>query len=186
MGCVTESCNKGAFTFYTETESNANKLNEDNLNYSFMKEPQYDQMSKEFFNILNEMRISPEKYIEESKDHNLFEIFIKLKPCPEINLYQNDLNKLKRYLMKSYVKNKSINEQEKEIKNLINENISEIYLFQLISFNNNIKENVWDFLSNNEDDIEKIFDTKYKNVIIIGIPLEHNIKILFNLIFYKE
>ena len=88
--------------------------------------------------------------------------------------------------MKSYLKKKNISEQEKEIKNVINENIEEICLFQTICFNNDMKENVWDFLEGNEDDLEKIFDNKYNSIIIVSIPLEHKTKTLLTLIFYKE
>ena len=167
--------------------SNSNKLNEDNISYAFMKEPQYDTMSKEFFNILNDIRTNPENFLEESKEHNLFEIFIKLRPCSDILYKDTDLDPLKKYIMNSYFKNKNIFERDNEVKKLINENLSEICLFQTISsINNNIKQNVWDFLEENEDDIEKIFDTNYNKLIIISIPLEHNTKILLTLIFYKE
>ena len=186
MGCVAEACNKGSISFSKEYDSNSGKYNEESLSYSFIKEPQYDQISKEFYDILNEIRINPENFIEESKSHNLFEIFIKLKPCSEIKYYNNDLSQIKKYLMKSYLKKKNISEQEKEIKNVINENIEEICLFQTICFNNDMKENVWDFLEGNEDDLEKIFDNKYNSLIIVSIPLEHKTKTLLTLIFYKE
>ena len=186
MGCVAESCNKGTISFSPEYDSNKNKTSEESLSYSFIKEPQYDQMSKEFFVILNDIRKNPEKFIEESKEHNLFEIFMKLKHCPELNYNEADIDKIKRYLMKSYFKKKSIFEQEKEIKNLIKENINDICIFQPITFNNNIKENVWDFLAENEDEIEKIFDVQCNSIIIIHIPLEHNSKMLLTLIFYRE
>ena len=186
MGCVAEACNKGSITFTPEVNSNTNNLSEENINYGFMQEPQYDQMSKEFFNVLNDIRTNPENFLEESKEHNLFEIFIKLKPCSDIIYKDNDLDSLKKYIMNSYFKNKNLIERDNEIKKLINENLSEICLFQTISTNNNIKQNVWDFLEENEDDIEKIFDTLYNKLIIISIPLEHNTKILLTLIFYKE
>ena len=186
MGCVAEACNKGSITFTPEVNSNTNTLSEENINYGFMQEPQYDQMSKEFFNVLNDIRTNPENFLEESKEHNLFEIFIKLKPCSDIIYKDNDLDSLKQYIMNSYFKNKNLIERDNEIKKLINENLSEICLFQTISTNNNIKQNVWDFLEENEDDIEKIFDTLYNKLIIISIPLEHNTKILLTLIFYKE
>ena len=186
MGCVAEACNKGSITFTPEVNPNTNKLNEENINYTFMKEPKYEQMSKEFFNVLNDIRTNPENFLEESKEHNLFEIFIKLKPCSDIIYKDNDLDLLKKYIMNSYFKNKNLIERDIEIKKLINENLSEICLFQTISTNNNIKQNVWDFLEENEDDIEKIFDTQYNKLIIISIPLEHNTKILLTLIFYTE
>ena len=187
MGCVTEACNKGSITFSPEVNSNLNKLNEDNISYAFMKEPQYDTMSKEFFNILNDIRTNPENFLEESKEHNLFEIFIKLRPCSDILYKDTDLDPLKKYIMNSYFKNKNIFERDNEVKKLINENLSEICLFQTISsINNNIKQNVWDFLEENEDDIEKIFDMKYNNLIIVCIPLDYNTQLLLNLIFYVE
>ena len=186
MGCVAEACNKGSITFTPEVNSNTNKLSEENINYGFMQEPQYDQMSKEFFNVLNDIRTNPENFLEESKEHNLFEIFIKLKPCSDIIYKDNDLDSLKKYIMNSYFKNKNLIERDNEIKKLINENLSEICLFQTISTNNNIKQNVWDFLEENEDDIEKIFDMKYNNLIIVCIPLDYNTQLLLNLIFYVE
>ena len=142
MGCVAEACNKGSITFTPEVNSNTNNLSEENINYGFMQEPQYDQMSKEFFNVLNDIRTNPENFLEESKEHNLFEIFIKLKPCSDIIYKDNDLDSLKKYIMNSYFKNKNLIERDNEIKKLINENLSEICLFQTISTNNNIKQNV--------------------------------------------
>ena len=94
MGCVAEACNKGSITFTPEVNSNTNQLSEENINYGFMQEPQYDQMSKEFFNVLNDIRTNPENFLEESKEHNLFEIFIKLKPCSDIIYKDNDLDSL--------------------------------------------------------------------------------------------
>ena len=49
-----------------------------------------------------------------------------------------------------------------------------------------MKENVWSLLEDNEDDIEKIFDMKYNNLIIVCIPLDYNTQLLLNLIFYVE
>jgi dsDNA-binding SOS-regulon protein len=186
MGCVAEACNKGGITFANEFDSNMNKTNDETINYSFIKEPQYDQMSKEFFDILNKMRINPGDFIEESKEYNLFEIFIKLKSCPQLNFYDNNMNKIKRYIMRSYLKQKSPQEIEKEVKNLINENLEEVCLFQTLCQSKNNQENVWMFLAENEDDIEKIFDTNYDSLMIIGIPLEHKTKNLLTLAFFKE
>ena len=146
MGCVAEACNKGAISFSTEYQSNTDKYNEESLNYSFINEPQYDQMSKEFFDILNKMRINPGDFIEESKEYNLFEIFIKLKSCPQLNFYDNNMNKIKRYIMRSYLKQKSPQEIEKEVKNLINENLEEVCLFQTLCQSKNNQENAKYFL----------------------------------------
>ncbi len=59
-------------------------------------------------------------------------------------------------------------------------------LFQTVCLNDDINENVWLFLGENEDDIDKIFDAKYNCLMIIGVPLEQNKKMLLSLIFYKE
>ena len=187
MGCVTDVCKKDPFSFNTElVHPNTGLKNESNMNYSFIKEPQYNQLSKDFFEILNEIRLNPEKYLNESKEHNLFEIFIKLKSCPQLNFYDNNMNKIKRYIMRSYLKQKSPQEIEKEVKNLINENLEEVCLFQTLCQSKNNQENVWMFLAENEDDIEKIFDTNYDSLMIIGIPLEHKTKNLLTLAFFKE
>ncbi len=186
MGCVAEACNKCGITFANEFDSNMNKTNDETINYSFIKEPQYDQMSKEFFDILNKMRINPGDFIEESKEYNLFEIFIKLKPCQEINFVENNIDEIKKYIYHAHFMNKSINEQEKDLKKLINENINDLCLFRTVCSNNDMKENVWSLLEDNEDDIEKIFDMKYNNLIIVCIPLDYNTQLLLNLIFYVE
>ena len=59
-------------------------------------------------------------------------------------------------------------------------------LFQTVCLNDDINENVWLFLGENEDDIDKIFDAKYNCLMIISVPLEQNKKMLLSLIFYKE
>ena len=187
MGCVTDVCKKDPFSFNTElVHPNTGLKNESNMNYSFIKEPQYNQLSKDFFEILNEIRLNPEKYLNESKEHNLFEIFIKLKPCQEINFVENNIDEIKKYIYQAHFMNKSINEQEKDLKKLINENINDLCLFRTVCSNNDMKENVWSLLEDNEDDIEKIFDMKYNNLIIVCIPLDYNTQLLLNLIFYVE
>ena len=59
-------------------------------------------------------------------------------------------------------------------------------LFQTVCLNDDINENVWLFLGENEDDIDKIFDAKYNCLMIISVSLEQNKKMLLSLIFYKE
>ena len=189
--CVNDTCNKNTFLFtqeinpLTNRPSDSPKLN--NLNNAFMEDSQYQKQSKEFFDILNDIRINPEKYLIDSKEHSLLEIFIKLKPTNEINFSENNIDKLKKYLINSYRLSKRIAEQEKEITPLINDgNIKDISLFQTIYTNQDMKENVWAFLQENEDDFEKIFSMNYNNLIIVCFPLDYNSKILTSLIFYKE
>ena len=189
--CVNDTCNKNTFLFtqeinpLTNRPSDSPKLN--NLNNAFMEDSQYQKQRKEFFDILNDIRINPNKYLADSKDHSLLEIFIKLKPSNEINFSENNIDKLKNYLINSHFLSKTIIEQEKEITPLINDgNIKDASLFQTICTSQDMKENVWAFLQENEDDFEKIFSMNYNNLIIVCFPLDYNSKILTSLIFYKE
>ena len=183
MGCVPNVCRKDEnslnteYIFYPRNTSDINNLNNNSL---------CDLMNKEFFTYLNDIRTNPNEFIEEIKNYNLFEIFIKLKPCPKINYVENNNEKIKSYIINSHIKKKSVNEQEEDIKKMLGENISEICLFQTVCLNNDISENIWLFLGENEDDIDKIFDIKYNCLMIITIPIEINKKILLSLIFFKE
>ena len=189
--CVNDTCNKSTFLFTQEVNPLTNRLSDSprlkNLNYSFMENPQYQKQSKEFFDILNDIRINPEKFLRDSKEHSLMEIFIKLKPSNEINFSENNIDKLKKYLINSHLLSKGIIDQEKEITSLINDGkIKDVSLFQTICTSQDMKENVWAFLQENEDDFEKIFSMNYNNLIIVCFPLDYNAKILTSLIFYKE
>ena len=186
MGCVPNVCRKDEnskteYIFHPNNRSDIKYINNNSKNNYI-----YDLISKEFFSYLNEIRTNPDKFLEESKKYNLFEIFIKLKPCPEINYVENNTEKIRQYIINSHYKKKNIFEQEKEIKMLLDENINNICLFQIVCFNNNMKENVWHFLGENEDDLDKIFDIKFNNLMIINIPLEINTKMFLSLIFYED
>ena len=186
MGCVPNVCRKDEnskteYIFHPNNRSDIKYINNTSKNNYI-----YDLISKEFFSYLNEIRTNPDKFLEESKKYNLFEIFIKLKPCPEINYNENNIEKIRQYIIDSHSKKKNINEQEKDIKILLNENINDMSLFQTICLNNDINENVWLFFGENEDDIDKIFDAKYNCLMVICTPLEKNKKMLLSLIFYKE
>ena len=152
-----------------------------------MEDPQYQKLSREFFDIFSDIRLNPDKYIAQSKEHSLLQIFIKQKPSKTITLIEDNIKDIKKYLINSYFVGKSIYEQEEELKNLINdENIKDINLFQTICTSNDMNENVWTFLLENEDELEKIFSDEYKKLIIICFPLEYNSKILTSLIFYHN
>ena len=188
--CVTDTCNKDTFLFNQEINPLTNRIDENdrlkNINMTFMEDPQYQQLSKEFFNILNDIRVNPNNYINDSKEHNLSEIFIKLKPSNEINFSENNITNIKKYLINSHFKNKRISEQEQEIKSLVNDGkTNDICLFQTININSDMKENVWVFLEENEDDFAKIFSNDYNNLLIVSFPLEYNTKTLTSLIFYS-
>ena len=186
MGCVPNVCRKDEnskteYIFHPNNRTDIKYINNNSKNNYI-----YDLISKEFFSYLNEIRTNPDKFLEESKKYNLFEIFIKLKPCPEINYIETNTEKIRQYIIDSHSKKKNINEQENDIKILLNENINDMSLFQTVCLNDDINENVWLFLGENEDDIDKIFDAKYNCLMIISAPLEQNKKMLLSLIFYKE
>ena len=190
--CVKDTCNKDTFLFTKEINPLSNRPEEterfqNNINNSFMEDPQYQKLSREFFDIFNDIRVNPDKHIAQSKEHSLLQIFIKQKPCKEITFIEDDIIEIKKYLINSHFMNKSIMEQEEELKNVItDENIKDISLFQTICSNNDMNENVWTFLLENEDDLEKIFSDEYNKLIIVCFPLEFNSKILTSLIFYNN
>ena len=190
--CISDTCNKDTFLITDELNppvnnvENPEKLNNANINNnSFMYEPQYQKIANDFFILLNDIRINPDKYIEESRGNSLLEIFMKLKPCKNLSFSEKYNGNIKKYLINSYFKQKSIFEQEKDIKLLIDEgNIKDLCLFQTIFMNNNIKENVWFFLQENEDDFDKIFTDEYNYLIVICFPLGYDTTILTSVIFY--
>ena len=188
--CVTDTSNRDTLMFNTDKNSSTNRTEKNeklkNINNAFNNDPQYEKISKDLFNILNDIRINPDKYIRDSKDYSLMEVFIKLKKSTKLLYSENNINDIKKYLINSHFKKKSISDQENELKLLINDgDIDEISLFQISSSSNDINEIVWTFLLENEDDFGKIFDSQYNYLMIICFPLEYNTKILISLIFYK-
>ena len=160
-----------------------------NINKAILiDEPNYEEKNKEIFMMLNDMRINPEKYIGDSKEYSLFENFMKLRPCNEMILSEDNINNIKKYIIERYPQNKKISDKEEDIKLIINDGkIKDICLFE-VTFNNfnDIKENVWHFLAENEDDFEKIFSIKYNKLIILSFVITENSKIFTNLIFYQD
>ena len=126
--------------------------------------------------------------INESKKHNLFEIFMKLKPTDPFNKTDfSNLNGIKCYLLTNSIQNKKISLKEKELSNLIpDNNIQNISLFQIESVIKDNKENVWQFLEENEDDIEKILDNFYEYLIVICQPMEDKTKTNISFILYNK
>jgi len=153
-------------------------------NGQFLNDDQID-LGKKYFKIINEIRENPSDYINDSKSHNLFEIFMKLKPSKPLRYSENNMLAIISYLIDSQEKT-SIIEKEKQIKNMINNgNIKHICLFQTITVSDNIKENFWYFLEENEDDIDKILSINYDYVMIICLSIKDD-KFLISFIFYDE
>jgi hypothetical protein len=192
--CVSDTCNKSQILFTNDVSQMSSRLDNSekfrSFNFSNLEDPQYDKFGQEFFNILTDIRVNPEKYNKESKDYSLDLIFLKIKPSNEINYSEKNNKIIKKYIIDSHFKNRSISDQEKDLKNLLNkgssDKVKDITLFQTFCTSNDMKENVWLFLEENEDEIEKIFSVEYNYLMIICLPLEYNTKILANLIFYKK
>lgn len=141
-------------------------------------------LSNKYFQILNEIRQNPSNYINESKCHNLFEIFLKLKPSKSLKFSKNDILDIIYYLEKS--QEKTINEKENGVKSLINNgNINNLCLFQYIASEDDINNNIWLFFEENEDDIDKILTINYDFVMIVCLPIQ-NTKSNITFIFYDE
>ena len=154
---------------------NGKSINNDQLN-----------LSKKYYEILNEIRENPTNFINESKEHQLFEIFIKLRPSKPLKFSENDILDIISYLEESQQKSYSDEQKEKDVKLLINNgNISNICLFQLITLFDDVKENIWQFLEDNEDDIDKILTVNYDYIMVICLPITTNQSIV-TFIFYDE
>ena len=157
-----------------------------NINYGSLEDPQYENLGKEIFNILSDIKMNPENYINVSKDYSLLNIFIKIKPSTKLLFSENNIE-IKKYISNSYFQKKSVFDQEKGLKSLINKGIiQDICLFQFILKNNDMKDSIWTFLEDNEDDIDKVFSDNFNYLMVICLPLEKKEKILCNLIFYKQ
>ena len=188
--CISDACNKNEILFTNnEIHPLTNRESKEkfkSINYSSLEDAQYENLSQEIFNIISDIRMNPDNYIIVSKDYSLLNIFVKIKPGTKLLFSENNIDQ-KKFIIDSYFQSKGIYEQENGLKSLINEgNIQDICLFQFILKNKDVKDSVWTFLEENEDDIDKVFSNKFDYLMVICLPLEQSEKILCNLIFYKQ
>ena len=109
---------------------------------------------------------------------------MKLKPSNLLKLSENDILDIIYFLEKS--QEESITEKEKGVKPLINNgNITNVCLFQYITLGESINDNIWYFLEENEDDIDKILTDNYDYIMIISLPLQSG-RTIITFIFYDE
>ena len=143
-------------------------------------------LSLKYHEILNKIRENPSQYITDSKSYNLSEIFIKLKPSNPIKFSNENVNNIISYLEEVEESNISIYQKERKIASMINQgNIKKICIFETNTISDNLNVNLWNFLSQNEDDIEQIISTNYEYIIILCLPLiKENYRLLF--IFYNQ
>ena len=143
-------------------------------------------LNKQYLKVINDIRENPSDFINESKSHNLFEIFIKLKPSNSLRLSENNLINILCYLEDSRGQPVSDVEKEKEIVSMINHGrVKNLYLFQTRTLYDDINENFWYFLEENEDDIDKILSVNYEYIMIICLPIKNEKSNVF-FIFYDE
>ena len=187
--CISDTCNKNEILFTNEMYPLTDRESKEkikSINYSSLEDVQYENLSQEIFNILSDIRMNPENYLSESKEYSLLNIFIKTKPGTKLLFSKNNID-YKKYIIDSYFQKKSIYEQENGLKLLINEGkVQDICLFQFILKNKDIKDSIWTFLEDNEDDIDKVFSETFVYLMVICLPLDQDEKILCNLIFYKQ
>ena len=156
-----------------------------NMSYNINDEENI-KMEEEIFNYINEIKMNPDDFKNESKNHYLFEIFMKLKPSDPFKKTEFNLNSIKTYLFMNIIQDKAVSMQEKELLEIFPENsIKNISLFQKMTAEDDNKENVWQFLEENEDDIEKILMNFYEYLIVICQPTENKAKTVISFIFYN-
>ena len=182
--CGNSKCCKDISEFINISEHDDFKIIKAN---QIKKEAYNDKiLSQKYHEMLNEIRENPSNFITESKSYNLAEIFIKLKPSNPIKFSNENVNNIISYLEEVEESNISIHQKERKIANMINQgNIKKICIFETNTISDNLNVNLWNFLSQNEDDIEQIISTNYEYIIILCLPLiKENYRLLF--IFYNQ
>ena len=154
-------------------------------NYKLKKGLYNDQiLSTKYHEILNKIRESPSNYITESKQYNLSQIFIKLKPSNPIPFSEENLNNIISFFGDDI--DVTIYEKESQISKILNNGyIKNICIYAIITKNDELDKNVWQLFEENEDDIEQILSVYYDYIIILCLPLINDkYKLVF--IFYNE
>ena len=188
MGSCGESrCCKDISEFLKFQEDEDLKIIKPNI----IKKGSYNDkiLSKKYHEIFNEIRENPSNYITESKAYNLSEIFIKLKPSNPIEYSEDNINNIISYLEdeeETKETRTSIHQKERKIASMINHgDIKKLTIFETNTISDNLRENLWNFLSQNEDDIEQILSPYYEYIIILCLPLTiENYRLIF--IFYNQ
>ena len=184
MGNCRSRCCKDISEFLYTQENDNLKI----IQANYIKKGAYNDklLSLKYHEMLNEIRENPSKYITESKSYNLSDIFIKLKPSNPIKYSEENINNIISYLEKEENSRTSIHQKERKIASMINHgSIKKISIFETNTINENLRINFWNFLSQNEDDIDQILEAYYEYIIILCLPLiKENYRLLF--IFYNQ
>ena len=158
------------------------------LNPNHIKKTAYNDkiLSKKYHELLNKIRDHPSKYITESKSYNLAEIFIKLKPSNPIKFSEENINNIISYLKEEEDTGVSIHQKEIKIAKMIHYGyIKKICMYEVDTIYDDLRQNLWYFLQQNEDDLELILSTYYEYIIILCLPLmNEHYRLIF--IFYNQ
>ena len=182
--CGNSKCCKDISEFINITEHDDFKIIKAN---QIKKEAYNDKiLSQKYHEMLNEIRENPSNFITESKSYNLAEIFIKLKPSNPIKFSQDNINNIISYLIEEQYANVSIHQKETIIANMINfGNIKKLCMFETDTICDDLRENLWHSLQQNEDDIEQILSSYYEYIILLCLPLNNErSRLIF--IFYNQ
>ena len=163
MGNCRSRCCKDISEFLYNQENDNLKI----IQANYIKKGAYNDklLSLKYHEMLNEIRENPSKYITESKSYNLSDIFIKLKPSNPIKYSEENINNIISYLEKEENSRTSIHQKERKIASMINHgSIKKISIFETNTINENLRINFWNFLSQNEDDIDQILEAYYEYI----------------------
>ena len=185
MGSCGESrCCKNITELLYYSESEDSKIIQPN---KIKKEAYNDKLLYIKYNqILNEIRENPSKFLIESKSYDLAEIFIKLKPSNPIKFSEENINNIISYLKEEEDTRISIHKKEIKIATMINYGyIKKICMYEIDTIYDDLRQNLWYFLQQNEDDLEQILSAYYEYIIILCLPLNNELSRLI-FIFYNQ
>ena len=162
-----------------KNENFLNNFNEELFNIDF-----------QIFNIINEMRMNPKKFLNESFKYKLNQIFENIisnqKKLNKLNFPKEHLNEINNYLKDLKNIDKNLKAKENDIIKILGNKIDKKNYFQSISSKEEAKENVWNLLENFDDEDYVILTEPFDNLIVISVPLDGTNKIITSYIFFNQ
>ena len=144
----------------------------------------------QIFNIINDMRINPKKYLKESFNHKLNQIFEDIisqnKKLNQLNFPKEHMAEIIIYLKDMKNIDKTLKAKENDIMKILGNNINKKNYFQSISSKEEAEENVWNLLENFDDEDYIILTEDFENLIVVSVPLDGTNKIITSYIFYNQ
>ena len=145
----------------------------------------------QIFNIINEMRMNPKKFLKDSFKHKLNQIFENIisnqnKNLKNLNFPKNHLHEINIYLKDMKNIDKNLKAKENDIMKILGNKIEKKNYFQSISSKEEAKENVWNLLENFDDEDYVILTEPFDNLIVISVPLDGTNKIITSYIFFNQ